>query len=386
MPDGTTTLSKTNVPKPKDLVETDGFLAAKNSDTPPPTVQSFWHQTRLSPLEEHLVSEGLVTAPTPALVQRQPDESMVRSLLDYADENDDLLTHVAQRVLAANFYAYPFPFFIIDQVLPEELYREYLRGIPSRDVFEQHPRNGTLRLGLDGYRRLSSNHEMVGARIVRALDAVREHLIARFAILIPGVYSLFFGEKYTRRLTTLTLERLPLHLDDRAHRHSQGPHLDGPDRIFTWLLYLPEDDSQRHRGTNIFAARASTAPFDPLETYISGQPHNLDLQFSAKIPYVPNRLIAFVDPPVSFHGTSKILDDQRRMFMQEFVTMTQNSFLKVFGDVESSYHELDRRRFLRSDGKTRSLHVHQTMIISSLAHHLGSPDSHPFRHIRFVHE
>jgi hypothetical protein len=85
--------------------------------------------------------------------------------------------------------------------------------------------------------------------------------------------------------------------------YSIGPHTDTPRKLVSLLFYLPRDESMRHLGTSIYAARDASFRCE-------GKRHHSYKGFKrvASLPYVPNALFAFFKTDYSFHGVDPIAD------------------------------------------------------------------------------
>jgi hypothetical protein len=85
--------------------------------------------------------------------------------------------------------------------------------------------------------------------------------------------------------------------------YSIGPHTDSPRKLVSLLFYLPRDESMRHLGTSIYAARDASLRCE-------GTRHHSYSGFKrvASMPYVPNALFAFFKTDHSFHGVDPITE------------------------------------------------------------------------------
>ena len=89
--------------------------------------------------------------------------------------------------------------------------------------------------------------------------------------------------------------------------YSLGPHTDTPEKVLSFLFYLPPDASMAHLGTSIYV------PKDP-QFICRGGPHHDFAHFRRMLTmeYLPNTLFAFMKTPNAFHGVEPITEAEVR--------------------------------------------------------------------------
>jgi hypothetical protein len=90
-------------------------------------------------------------------------------------------------------------------------------------------------------------------------------------------------------------------ISDRTN-YGIGPHTDAPQRLLSFLFYLPEDDTLADCGTSIYR------PNNP-EFSCPGGPHHAfdDFRKIATVGFLPNRLLVFANNAKSFHGVETLM-------------------------------------------------------------------------------
>ena len=83
-----------------------------------------------------------------------------------------------------------------------------------------------------------------------------------------------------------------------------GPHTDAPQKVLSFLFYLPADESLSHLGTSIYV------PSDPgFQNDGTGHFTYENFLRAADMPFLPNSLFAFAKSSVSFHGVEPVKEE-----------------------------------------------------------------------------
>jgi hypothetical protein len=88
------------------------------------------------------------------------------------------------------------------------------------------------------------------------------------------------------------------------------PHTDVREKIVSVLIYLPDDDSISHAGTNILVPKEKG--FKSFENVIINE-NKFNIYKTAK--FIPNNIFSFVRSDCSFHSVSKLISDTPRKLL-----------------------------------------------------------------------
>lgn len=226
----------------------------------------------------------------------------------------DTESHVLYRVANAPLRRYPFPHIYVENVLPDEVYRQVLADWPSelaltpitdtgRAHGEAYKKRRILDLDSKGLARLSGRPAEFWTAIAAWLlgPEFRHKLFGRFDQFVRARFA---------GVGTLRVGHEVMLVED-ATDYSLGPHTDSPTKVISVLFYLPDDDSKPHLGTSIYIPR------DPSFTCPGGPHHSFaDFKLVATMPYVRNAMFAFVKSDTSFHGVEPVRGGDRRRLIQ----------------------------------------------------------------------
>lgn len=197
-----------------------------------------------------------------------------------------------RKISEAPILDYPFPHICIQNVLPDEFYRELLDNLP--DVSEYRVNQRYPGRGPDG---------KVNTLIFDSFTAEPWKSFAE------GLYSDAFAQ--------LMLEKFAVEKEGYSsfylHKDLEGfeitPHTDISSKLITYLFYLPEDSSLREfLGTYLCVSKDRT-----LEKQ-SGTHHPWEMfEIAKKVEYVPNSFFSFAPHDRSFHAVRARLDGGRKM-------------------------------------------------------------------------
>lgn len=215
--------------------------------------------------------------------------------------------HVIARITEAPVKRLPMPHFYLEEVFPQDFYRELLANLPDDNDFVCLGDTGRVPKGAyrerfvflpkpDHVEALAESKQkfwrelgawMYGPRFFRSM-------VAKFAQSAAAR----FGDK----LAKVGMAPEVLVVRDRTN-YAIGPHTDAPHRFLSMLFYCPPDASREHLGTSIFMPR------DPKFTCKGGPHYGFDKFVKVDtMPYRPNSLFCFVRTDRSFHGVEPIAD------------------------------------------------------------------------------
>lgn len=201
----------------------------------------------------------------------------------------------------ADTRADPMPHSRITEFFDPADFRNTLSHWPGEDAFE------TLSLNQLDYpeRRLFQVSKEKLASLPQETQAVWLDLLDGLAD--PKFLSSLMGKfpdivaprlKAATKTSELTLD---IRLIEDASGYALGPHTDVPYKLFTLLVYMPEDEKLDHLGTSFYR------PISP--GFVSdGVTHHErdDFELIDTISYRPNTALLFPRTDVSFHGVEAV--------------------------------------------------------------------------------
>lgn len=219
--------------------------------------------------------------------------------------------HVKYRIANAPVRSYPFAHFFVENVFPDEYYRQILANWPGADRFRSL--HDTGRTTGDKYKE---------RHVVSLMKVAGEEGDWRGKEFWIEFSRWFTGQGFLQFMVTqfqpwiVKGRKLPpqisvmpdgLLVQDHTN-YAIGPHTDAPHRLVSTLFYCPEDDSQRHLGTSVYVPKGDDIPLG-----ISGDHYERDRFIKLDTaPFIPNSMFGFVVSPNSFHGVDRILDENVR--------------------------------------------------------------------------
>ena len=219
-----------------------------------------------------------------------------------------VMNHVLRRVEQTTVTEKPFPYLVVDDIFPADYYAEMIANFPTLDSLRPIAETGRVR------------EDMYKERLVVLFT---DEEFARMTLAQQLFWRDFASWMYTDQFLNYFVYKFHNYLEPRIHRivstegslqvkgdallvndctnYAIGPHTDSPQRLVTFLFYLPRDASMRELGTSVYEPR------DPSFTCWGG-PHYDYAQFNevSTVEFLPNRLLAFPKTERSFHGVAPI--------------------------------------------------------------------------------
>jgi FkbM family methyltransferase len=257
-------------------------------------------------------SRSTDTAEKPKLFRTQSKPSFTRC----ETKEQAVMDHVLKRIKETEIDKEIFPIAVVDNVFPEEYYRQILEYFPADDLLT--PLSETGRVGTNAYReRLVA---LFNEDHFNKLQAGQRDFWTAFGSwlysdrFIQEIVEYFKDDVMSRLEQMQQKTGMPARLQSDAllvsdhTQYSIGPHTDAPHRLISFLFYLPANESKKHLGTSLYV---------PLKEGFKciGGPHHRheDFRVACTIEYLPNRLVIFPKTNISFHGVQPIKDpDPRR--------------------------------------------------------------------------
>lgn len=214
--------------------------------------------------------------------------------------------HLIYQITNAPIRDYPYPHFFIENVLPDDYYRQILEKWPDEDNLTCLSDTGRVPKGQYKDRFVMP----VTQQEIGRMDHDRQMFWDGFRQWMLGVdVQQAFFEKYLLYINRLRFNLNTMHYSlrpesllvrDRSN-YSIGPHTDAQHRLITVLIYCPRNADKSHLGTSIYI------PKDP-DFSCAGGPHHPFDRFKQVItmPYRPNSMFCFLKTDMSFHGVEPI--------------------------------------------------------------------------------
>jgi hypothetical protein len=219
-----------------------------------------------------------------------------------------VLRHVLARVAAADVIEDPFPYAVIDGILPDDYYAEALEQFPTPESLRPIGESGRVPSTLyrerhvvlftdEDFRRMSASQQAFWREFADWMysDLFLNAFVTKFqAALEPRLERILDADAVLRARGDALL------VNDMTN-YAIGPHTDAPHRLVTFLFYLPRDDSMRELGTSVYR------PKDPNFVCWGGPHHPFEkFEHVNTVEYLPNRLLTFPKTERSFHGVGQI--------------------------------------------------------------------------------
>lgn len=214
--------------------------------------------------------------------------------------NPDLEAHVQRAVAAAELKTHPFPFAIVDDLLPQDCYDALLEGIPPEELFSDQPFNKQeLHVPLVLAPEFSSRiwrffsdvviERYVAAAVLEKFDAPLDEFIGRHW---PGVSWRSLKRKVSN-------SRLML----RGRGYTIPPHRDPKWGFIICLLYLARPGDSERWGTQFYSVERDDEARSVTPHWIAPERCRL----VEDVAYRANRLVVFLNSDGA-HGAT-IPDD-----------------------------------------------------------------------------
>lgn len=250
-------------------------------------------------------------------------ESQLRAVLSRDAELDgDLATltevpadtgtahHIAQAIRRATVHRDPFPYAVIDDVLPKGLYGCLLKGLPPLELFADRPVNK---------QQLTVPFRLAPAYSQRVWRFVTGVAVPKF--IVPAIVEKFrvpMNEWICRNWPAVPPPSVQFHSSDgRILLRRQGylipPHRDPKWGFLTCILYLARREDSEAWGTQLYAVDAD-------EEARGAAPHWIDparCRCVAEVAFKRNRMLVFLNS-VGAHG-AHIPEDAQPETLERYI-------------------------------------------------------------------
>lgn len=212
----------------------------------------------------------------------------------------DVSLHVLYKITNAPINLFPYPHIYVQNVFPPDFYRELRAHLPPAEVYRN----------LRSLDRVGANYpdtRLVLEVTPKNIQGLPDPLRSFWSNFGQWMLGSTFGQASLSRFAEFVEQRFGDLRQTRFYdeallvqdytTYSLGPHTDAPEKVISFLFYLPPDDSLARLGTSIYVPKV------PGFT-CQGGPHYRFEQFDrmTTMPFVPNSLFAFLKTHNSFHG------------------------------------------------------------------------------------
>lgn len=211
------------------------------------------------------------------------------------------LRHFIDRLSTAEVMRDPYPHYFIEQVFPDDYYRELLNHLPETSVYENLYEVTDLKL--DHFRHRDQRDmnegwtEKLPGDLKQFWNSFNEWFLGPdLAQSVLGSFADALRARFGERASWPAVS-----VESQLIRHRAGyflgPHSDLHTKLVVLLLYLAPDNNAEHLGTSLYR------PKDPGFTCPNSTHYPFEDFIRVKTaPYRPNSLLAFLRSDVSFHG------------------------------------------------------------------------------------
>lgn len=217
--------------------------------------------------------------------------------------SSDVSLHVTYKVANAPVNLYPFPHIYVTDVFPEDFYRELRSHLPPPEFFKNPKALGRVGSGYPDTRfilPLTRDDVQALPEPLRSFwEGLAQWLLGGFGSMVLAKFEQFLSQRFSNTRAMQYHDEAMIVQDYTTY--SLGPHTDAPSKVFSFLFYLPADDSLAHLGTSIYV------PKNPRFTCQGGPHHKFELfDRMMTMPFLPNTLFAFLKTYNSFHGVEPV--------------------------------------------------------------------------------
>jgi FkbM family methyltransferase len=216
--------------------------------------------------------------------------------------------HCLNKILSAKIEEDPYPYIVIDDIFPEDYYKEIAKNFPSIESAMSLGETGRVTNGSyeqrkvtlfndEHFKKLTDEQRIFWTSFSEWLYS-EEFIINTLSRFSPWCINRIAEVQDRNEEVKLSCDALIVH--DKEN-YAIGPHTDAKHRLLTFLFYAPTNSDDSDLGTSIYECK------DP-SFVCPGGPHYDFKNFNEvkKVSFIPNRLLCFVRTGKSFHGVEKI--------------------------------------------------------------------------------
>ena len=209
-----------------------------------------------------------------------------------------LKEHLEKRIQDAQVIETPFPYLVVDDLLPDDFYEAALRLWPNNEDFVGRSYMGRMptNYGCLEQTALNKNQkifwrtfgEVIVNRFIKpaVVEKLKPYFKYKYGMSNYPIESLNMGDFINLRQDSLL---------DCYYTYANHPHVDQLNIFTAVLIYFASDDEHPDLGTTLFSLEPAG---DPNGGNYGGYPKSI-----GKIPYKRNRMHCMFQSPTSWHGT-----------------------------------------------------------------------------------
>ena len=282
-----------------------GLFRIFKTDTSPDRIAVLERQCQQILEEVKTLNERLATVvrregQLRAVLARNAELDGEASRLDGLLSDESTAAHVSRAIGRGKLHLDPFPYAVIDDVLPKDLYAAVLKGLPPVELFGDRPFNK---------QQLTVPFALAPAYSQRVWTFLADVAVPDF--IVPAVIDKFRGaldDWIARNWPDVPPDSVQFHSSDgriilRGRGYRIPPHRDPKWGFITCILYLARRHDSEAWGTQLYSV-------DEDEEARGAAPHWIDparCKPAADVTFKANRLLVFLNS-VGAHGAS-IPDD-----------------------------------------------------------------------------
>ncbi len=204
-----------------------------------------------------------------------------------------VIAHVQRAIEAAVMYTDPFPYIVVERLLPDDFYKLVLEAIPPVDFFTaQDAVKQNLRIPLQfGPTVAIRVWDFIDSVVAR--QAVRPMLLRKFHEPLQRHYESLFGVALRERANELPQSPSVGRLMLRRPGYYLAPHRDPKRTMFTCLMYLARGKDSEAYGTKIYRV-LNDREASYTQTYYPEQDNRV-CELVRLVPYRPNSALIFLN-------------------------------------------------------------------------------------------
>jgi hypothetical protein len=233
-----------------------------------------------------------------ALVARDIEQEGSLASLDAVIGDPSSRECIRSRIAAAPFEEHPFPYLVVDDLLPRPLYDALIKGLPPVELFNDHPPNR---------QQLTVPFTMAPAYARR----IWSHLVD---VVVPAMVMPALLERFGAAMDRWVREQFPeagvgldglkvVPSDGRILLRTRGyvipPHRDPKWGFVTCILYLARRGDSPSWGTQLYEIEGDRDARGTLPHWIAGQGSRM----VKDVEFIPNRALVFMNS-TGAHGAT----------------------------------------------------------------------------------
>ena len=219
-----------------------------------------------------------------------------RDLLEKADKHLDearIVAHVQSAVAAAPLLLDPYPHIVVEQLLPENVYKLLLKAIPPSVFFsDRDPIKQNLRMPLEEGPELTQR-VLNFLEDVIAKGVIRPAVLEKFHDPLQHHYDAIFGQEFRERAGAMPQSVSGGRVMLRRPGYHLSPHRDPKRALLTCLLYFARTNDIEEYGTQIYRVLDDRQPAYTHTYYPEDDGRTCELVKT--VPYRPNTMLVFLN-------------------------------------------------------------------------------------------